>query len=63
MSVERVAALSPASAEGWACCPGNTGPGSDGKCLQDKDMLFFSPLKQVWKEIRKSRREGVMALL
>lgn len=34
-------ALSPASAEGWACFPENTSPGSGGRCLEDKDMFVF----------------------
>lgn len=40
-SVEQMAAPFPAFAEGWACCPGSTSPGSDGKCLQDNDMFFL----------------------
>lgn len=38
---EQQPAPSPGSAEGWACFPGNTGPGSGGRCLEDKDMFFF----------------------
>lgn len=37
---EQVAAPSPASAEGWACFPGSTGPGSGGKCLEDERHVF-----------------------
>ncbi len=37
---EQVGAPSPASAEGWACFPGSTGPGSGGKCLEDKRHIF-----------------------
>lgn len=30
---EQVHAPSPVSAEGWACFPGSTNPGSGGRCL------------------------------
>lgn len=33
---ELASAPSPVAAEEWACSPGNTGPGSDGRCLQHK---------------------------
>ena len=35
---EQVPAPSLATAGGWAYCPGSTGPGSGGKCLQDRDV-------------------------
>lgn len=34
----QVPALSPVSAEEWACCPGSTSPRSGGKCLEDRDI-------------------------
>lgn len=34
-------APSPASAEGWACCPGSTDPRSGGKCLEDTEMFLL----------------------
>lgn len=36
------AALSPAAAEGWVCCRESTSPGSDGKCLGDKNKVFVN---------------------
>lgn len=38
---EQTHAPSPASAEGWACFPGSTGPRSDGKCLEDKEEFLI----------------------
>lgn len=34
---EEQPALSPVSAEGWACFPGNIDPGSDGRYLKDNN--------------------------
>lgn len=34
-------APSPASAEGWACFPESTSPGSGGRCLEGKMCLFI----------------------
>lgn len=36
-----MSAPSLASAEVWACFPGSTGPGSGGKCLEDKVWVWF----------------------
>lgn len=33
---EPASSPSPVAAEEWACSPGNTGPGSDGRYLQHK---------------------------
>lgn len=38
-SDQQVPAPSPGFAEGWACFPGSTGPGSGGKCLEGKDIF------------------------
>lgn len=38
---ELASAPSPVAAEEWACSPGNTGPGSDGRCLQHKRGLLL----------------------
>lgn len=38
---EQGLAPSPASAEGWACFPGNTDPGSGGRCLENKRHVFI----------------------
>lgn len=44
-SKEQVAAPSPATAEGWACCLGSTSPRSGGKCLEDSFLLLL--LRQI----------------
>lgn len=39
---EPVSAPSPVAAEEWACSPGNTDPGSDGRYLQHKRGFCWS---------------------
>lgn len=53
---ERGPALSPASAEGLACFPENTSPGSGGRCLEDKDMFILKHGKP------KKRKEKMTSL-
>lgn len=50
-----VSAPSPASAEGWACFPGNTGPGSGGKCLEDQGMFGLSGISEGIKRISEEK--------